>query len=503
MSALSVTRSFSYSERSFIKAERNGRFSQTLLASPAVSSFTTTLENQTPRSIVLCFDGTGDSFDKDNSNIVKFFSSLKKGDPNQLVYYQPGIGMYDERGNKGFGIESAVDMAFGTSINRHIIDGYRFLMQEYKAKDIVSILGFSRGAYTARALAAMVNTVGLLPAFNAEQMGFAFRIYKDSFKNLENAELARGFRETFSIPIQIHFVGCFDTVSSVGLIPRSLPGTKADVDMKYFRHALALDEHRGKFRQRNWISRKARSQAAGGGSDEDSVRTQVDVNGSDVNDSSKELAYATATASRAPQVKEVWFSGCHADVGIIFDKLALYSYGFRDFESLINPPKEERSHREVINQVVRATSLNNFLKDRITPDKSSLINIAASSAAEEELEEVTDALTPINDQLHRFSPWWILEFWPVRRTVDFLIWGKRKILTRFNVFHLKLSSLNAIPQRNMCLSPNRGRYRVTNEPNPVCHWTSMLRASVPSLKYEIKVALRNPKAIKRGWRWED
>ena len=41
------------------------------------------------RTLVLCFDGTGDQFDDDNSNVVRFFSMLKKGeDDQQLVYYQ-------------------------------------------------------------------------------------------------------------------------------------------------------------------------------------------------------------------------------------------------------------------------------------------------------------------------------------------------------------------------------------------------------------------------------
>jgi hypothetical protein len=41
------------------------------------------------RTLVLCFDGTGDQFDADNSNIVQLVSLLKKDDrENQLVYYQ-------------------------------------------------------------------------------------------------------------------------------------------------------------------------------------------------------------------------------------------------------------------------------------------------------------------------------------------------------------------------------------------------------------------------------
>lgn len=41
------------------------------------------------RTLVLCFDGTGDQFDADNSNIVQLVSLLKKNDRNkQMVYYQ-------------------------------------------------------------------------------------------------------------------------------------------------------------------------------------------------------------------------------------------------------------------------------------------------------------------------------------------------------------------------------------------------------------------------------
>ena len=44
------------------------------------------------RTLVLCFDGTGDQFDNDNSNIVQLFSLLKKGDKDQqLCYYQARI----------------------------------------------------------------------------------------------------------------------------------------------------------------------------------------------------------------------------------------------------------------------------------------------------------------------------------------------------------------------------------------------------------------------------
>jgi hypothetical protein len=60
------------------------------------------------RTLILCFDGTGDSFDDDNSNVVQLISMLKKDNTNevgvlapialliflspsqQMVYYQVG-----------------------------------------------------------------------------------------------------------------------------------------------------------------------------------------------------------------------------------------------------------------------------------------------------------------------------------------------------------------------------------------------------------------------------
>ena len=45
--------------------------------------------DHTNRTLVVCFDGTGDQFDSDNSNIVQLVQLLKKDDRmQQLVYYQ-------------------------------------------------------------------------------------------------------------------------------------------------------------------------------------------------------------------------------------------------------------------------------------------------------------------------------------------------------------------------------------------------------------------------------
>ncbi len=43
-----------------------------------------------------------------------------------------------------------------------------------------------------------------------------------------------------------------DTVSSIGIIPRELPYSTTVPGVKTFRHALALDESRARFRPKVW-----------------------------------------------------------------------------------------------------------------------------------------------------------------------------------------------------------------------------------------------------------
>ncbi|KAI9439726.1 hypothetical protein H4582DRAFT_1942481 [Lactarius indigo] len=48
---------------------------------------------------------------------------------------------------------------------------------------------------------------------------------------------------------------CRDTVCSVGFIPRELPFTASNTAVRFFRHALALDERRATFRMNHWHGR--------------------------------------------------------------------------------------------------------------------------------------------------------------------------------------------------------------------------------------------------------
>ncbi|KAI0909255.1 hypothetical protein F4823DRAFT_595347 [Ustulina deusta] len=209
-----------------------------------------------PRTLIICLDGTGDQFDNDNSNIVHFVSCLKKHSPEQQVtYYQSGIGTYDKGGLTN-GIGAALDMAVGSGLGIHVKDAYRFLMQNYREGDKICLLGFSRGAYTVRCLAGMIHKVGLLPASNGSQVNFAYGFYKNDSGNGEY--LAEEFKNTFCTEVNVYFLGLFDCVASVGFFPRKLPFSKTATNtVRYFRHAMALDEHRAKFKVCHWENERS------------------------------------------------------------------------------------------------------------------------------------------------------------------------------------------------------------------------------------------------------
>ncbi|TVY84261.1 Uncharacterized protein LSUE1_G000870, partial [Lachnellula suecica] len=210
-------------------------------------------------TIVLCFDGTGNKFhgDSSDSNILKIFRMLDRSSGLGFHYYQPGIGTYvttTSLSTKGT-IErfknwyrKTKDTAVGTNFDQHVVGGYKFLMQYYSPGDDIFMFGFSRGAYTARFLAEMLDWIGLITFGNEEMVQFAWRTFSN-WKQLVNSqdpdcqkrqqkayEFMVSFRETFSRPVKrIRYLGLFDTYS-------------AKSSAKVIRHAVSIDERRAKFR---------------------------------------------------------------------------------------------------------------------------------------------------------------------------------------------------------------------------------------------------------------
>lgn len=162
--------------------------------------------------------------------------------------------------------KKAKDAALGSSFDEHVLGGYKFLMRYYAPGDSIYFFGFSRGSYTARFLAEMLDFIGLLQPGNEELVRFAWKTFakwqqRKSGTEQDDAErhklfrFMKAFRETFSRPVsRIQFMGLFDTVNSVAMfesawMERSRFPYTALTTARIIRHAVSIDERRAKFRQ--------------------------------------------------------------------------------------------------------------------------------------------------------------------------------------------------------------------------------------------------------------
>ncbi|KAG1761318.1 hypothetical protein EDD22DRAFT_980298 [Suillus occidentalis] len=254
--------------------------------------------------------GTSNKYGDKNTNIVELYSEMVK-DKEQLTYYNSGVGTY-AKGHTHWvkQIESVLDLAFAFNISRTIMDAYRWLSDTYDPGDKIFLFGFSRGAYQVRALAGMIHEMGLILPGNLEQIPYAFELYSaiNSGKSKDKL-LAAGFRSTFSRKgVGVHFIGVWDTVSSVGIRKQKiLPSTDTCDHICYFRQALALDERRVRFLPEyvyGGASARPKSQLVPPPKEEhrreeEYVEDRVEDH---VEDHVKD------------HVKEVWFAGRHSDV---------------------------------------------------------------------------------------------------------------------------------------------------------------------------------------------
>ena len=113
------------------------------------------------KNIVLCFDGSGNEIEQNASNVLKLFYYLDK--KAQLAFYDPGVATISSIKSKYLAcIPELIQMNSGYGLQENLMQGYRLLMEHYQHGDKVYLFGFSRGAYTARALAGFIYRVGLL-----------------------------------------------------------------------------------------------------------------------------------------------------------------------------------------------------------------------------------------------------------------------------------------------------------------------------------------------------
>src|SRR4051812_10612356 len=267
-----------------------------------------------PKKLILCLDGTSDQLGLNRpTNPAKVFEMLDLDDPaRQIGYYDPGVGTLPSstaRGRIGRTLSVVGQLAFGYGLRTNVTEAYTWLMNNYRPDDKVYIFGFSRGAFTARALAAILSSPGLLRSGSDNLVDYAIKEYgsRRSFRatatgdasSTDDQDHASEFADTLcwgtrkdpmnpegslspgmaldgaqrvhAIPLE--FVGVWDTVFA-GPAMSGWPGISVLPNVRRLRHAVSIDERR--------------------------------------------LPYRAVLVTPREGFEEVWFAGVHSDVGGTF-----------------------------------------------------------------------------------------------------------------------------------------------------------------------------------------
>ncbi len=248
------------------------------------------------KRLVLCFDGTWNT-PEDQTNVSRIYAAIADvhaGCKGQLKFYDTGVGT-----SSGSRVTGA---AFGWGLDENILQGYCWLINEYRplpgvplrepepdgevfeAGPDIFILGFSRGAYTARSLAGLINRCGLPkrelfagevdPATGRPEgrahtqspiVRRAWELYREKFAaGIEGRKQAPlvAFRRDHSRNVKVRFLGVWDTVGALGVpmfsnsaLARFRYGfhdTSLGRVVECAYHAVAIDEQREDYEVALW-----------------------------------------------------------------------------------------------------------------------------------------------------------------------------------------------------------------------------------------------------------
>lgn len=230
---------------------------------------------------VVLLDGTMSRLSHgDETNIGRTYRLLSE------VPRRAGLRLHYQPGLQWQGWHSAHEVIAGIGLNRQIQRAYLHLARHYRPGDKIVLMGYSRGAYGVRALAGMIDRVGLLRAAHLD-LATRRRLYT-LYRNDPEGAAARAMRAALCHPgCQVDFLGAYDTVCPrqprALLVWPVLPAPPAFRDaslgkaVRIARHALALEETRAAYRPLIWQSDPADAMSG--------------------------------------RVRQMWFRGSHGDVG--------------------------------------------------------------------------------------------------------------------------------------------------------------------------------------------
>jgi len=261
------------------------------------------------RKLVVCCDGTWNEPYQVGapSNVVKMVRATLPADADgvpQLVFYHPGVGT-------GNIVDRFMGGTVGIGLGQNVQSAYDFLANNFIDGDKIYLFGFSRGAYTARSLAGLIGKVGgLLDKRDMDLFPLVWRVYRsrehrDALGSRSRDRIQQALSATFSDkelgdsrdrlteallhnrPTLIFFIGVWDTVGALGVpfgplrwIGQSqynFHDTDLSPRIQFAYHALAIDETRKVFAPSLWTRPKG----------------DADIQ----------------------TLEQVWFAGCHSNVG--------------------------------------------------------------------------------------------------------------------------------------------------------------------------------------------
>lgn len=208
------------------------------------------------KDILIFSDGTGQIGglrpDQRLSNVYKIYRAMRPGPDSpispkdQVAFYDAGLGAGETGGLTFKRVRNFFAAAVGTGIDENVIDCYTAIIANYIPGDRIHLFGFSRGAYTVRTVANVLNLCGV-PAEDGKggpvpRYGPALRkIASDAVRYVYNhgagkkrdeyedqrEEKARRYRKKYGSEgigadgegqgnVQPNFVGVFDTVAALG-----------------------------------------------------------------------------------------------------------------------------------------------------------------------------------------------------------------------------------------------------------------------------------------------
>lgn len=258
------------------------------------------------RNLIICLDGTRNEPETGPTNVARIYE-IAVQDDEQVVYYDPGVGTMGARSATTRAAKTLTrvgGLLLGHGVQENISEAYQFLMHNYQPGDRIFVFGFSRGAYTARALVGMLRTIGLLRPNADNLIPYALKLYAANGKNDPSPDETKAFWKTRSyftarfgnpkfpsafntIEKQIHFLGVWDTVKTIGWFnwraqfeQARWPFTRVLTNVRVGRHAIAIDEKRRPYPEYRFD------------------RLEV--------------------AKGDGRLREMWFAGVHSDVGGTF-----------------------------------------------------------------------------------------------------------------------------------------------------------------------------------------